>query len=149
MTRVGGRRPLSRTIFLSSFVGVLFLAASFYYFSYKFTSFKKIDFNEVVVYTADDRDFVPKDDYYSLIIYSASQGNIDTILKKVNKKYNILLLDIDRTQNKNIPDTLLLRAGINKILLIIRRFGIEKVPALVFLKKEKNVYKQDGPIYYF
>jgi len=144
------RRPLSSTIFLSAFVGVLFLTASFYYFSYKFMSFKHIDFAEHHFYLKDGSLFVPKDEYYGLLIVASTQGNLESILNKATSGYNTLLIDADKNELGAEDNVTILRGGINKIVTLVRVFNIEKIPAFIVLKRdEKGLYKQQGRVRYF
>lgn len=144
------RRPLSSTIFISAFVGVLFLSASFYYFSYKFTSFKHIDFSKHHFYTASGEVFEPKDEYYALLIVASTQGNLESILNKATSSYNTLLIDADKNELGIDGNVTILRGGINKIVTLVRVFNIEKIPAFLVLKRdEKGLYKQQGKIRYF
>lgn len=144
------RRPLSFTIFLSAFVGILFLTASFYYFSYKFTSFKYIDFAKESFYLKDGSLFDPRDEYYGLLIVASTQGNLESILNKATSSYNTLLIDADRNELITEGNVTVIRGGINKIVTLVRVFNIEKIPAFILLKRdEKGVYRQQGRVRYF
>jgi len=142
------RRPLSRTIFLSVFLGVLFLSSSFYYFSYRFTVQKSIDFSKIVFYLNSGAEFVPSEEYYTLVVVATSQKNIESILNKVNKSYNILLFDADKDDIKEFKNGTVLRGGINKFLALTKALDIERVPAVVVLKKEGDIYKKEGLTHY-
>ena len=65
---LGKRKISSFTYVFASFFGAFMIAGSFAYFNYKFSEYKFINFNKIVLYSKSDI-FEAKDDYYIMIIY--------------------------------------------------------------------------------
>lgn len=121
------------------------VAAFFFYYNYKFSTFKFIDFNKITLYTKTDI-FEPKENEYYLLIFSSKMSDLNTLLKKIPKDAPIIALDIFQ-QRKNYRGVIYTTAGINTIIKIIQYLNIYEVPVVLKIKKyNKLVYKQDSPI---
>ncbi|MFP4486976.1 MAG: hypothetical protein ACLFOC_08430 [Campylobacterales bacterium] len=145
----GERRPLSRTIAITSFGAAFFVATFFYYFSYRYSELRTIDFAQSEFYTLEHKKFDPSWEYFAIVIFSSKQKNLKSILKKVNKEYNVVLVDIDREFSETNEPYTVLNIGINSVLKLIWAFNIKEVPALIVLKKDDTNYKQYGRTNYF
>lgn len=121
------------------------VAAFFFYYKYKFSEYKFINFNNVVLYTKSDI-FVPKAKEYYLLIFSSRMSNLKDLLKKIPKDAPIIAVDIyqKRLHYKGVIYT---TAGINTIIKIIQYLNIYQVPVVVKIKRyNKLLYKQDSPL---
>jgi len=121
------------------------VAAFFFYFKYKFSEYKFIDFNKIILYTKSDI-FVPKKNEYTLIIFSSRMNNLEDLIKKIHSPYPILAVDIFQ-KRKIYPHIIYTTAGINTIIKLIQYLNIYEVPVVVNIKKyHKLLYKQDSPL---
>ena len=121
------------------------VAAFFFYYNYKFSTYKFIDFNKIILYEKSDI-FEPKSDEYYLLIFSSRMSDLDNLIKKIPKDAPILAVDIyhKRKKYKNIIYT---TAGINTIIKMIQYLNIYEVPVVVKIKRyNKKLYKQDSPL---
>ena len=121
------------------------VAAFFFYFKYKFSEYKFIDFNKIILYTQNDI-FTPKKDEYYLILFSSKMSDLNQLIKKIPKDHPILAVDFfqKRKKYKNIIYT---TAGINTIIKLIQYLNIYEVPVVLKIKRyHKNLFKQDSPI---
>jgi len=121
------------------------VAAFFFYYNYKFSTYKFIDFNKITLYEKSDI-FEPKSDEYYLLIFSSRMSDLDELIKKIPKDAPILAVDIyqKRKKYKNIIYT---TAGINTIIKMIQYLNIYEVPVVVKIKRyNKKLYKQDSPL---
>jgi len=129
----------------SSFFGALMVAAFFFYYNYKFQTYKFLDFSKITLYTKNDI-FIPKKNEYTLIIFSSKKDNLEDLVKKIKTSYPILAIDIYQTR-KDYKNIIYTTAGINTIIKIIQHLNIYEVPAVLNIKKfNKNLYKQDSKI---
>ncbi|GAX87138.1 conserved hypothetical protein [Lebetimonas natsushimae] len=129
----------------SSFFGALLVAAFFFYFKYKFSEYRFIDFNKIVLYTKNDI-FIPKKNEYTLIIFSSRMNNLENLIKHVKTAYPILAVDIFQ-KRKIYPNIIYTTAGINTIIKLIQYLNIYEVPVVVNIKRyHKLLYKQDSPL---
>ena len=121
------------------------VAAFFFYYNYKFSTYKFIDFNKIILYEKSDI-FEPKSDEYYLLIFSSKMSDLDNLIKKIPKDAPILAVDIyqKRKKYKNIIYT---TAGINTIIKMIQYLNIYEVPVVVKIKRyNKKLYKQDSSL---
>jgi hypothetical protein len=121
------------------------VAGFFFYYKYKFSTYKFVDFSKLTLYTKNDI-FIPKKDEYYFLIFSSRLSNIDDLLKQVKNDAPILALDIyqKRLKKKNVIYT---TAGINTIIKIIQYLNIYEVPVVLKIKRyNKTLYKQDSPL---
>jgi len=121
------------------------VAAFFFYYNYKFSTYKFIDFNKITLYEKSDI-FEPKSDEYYLLIFSSKMSDLDNLIKKIPKDAPILAVDIyqKRKQYKNV---IYATAGINTIIKMIQYLNIYEVPVVVKIKRyNKKLYKQDSPL---
>ena len=121
------------------------VAAFFFYYNYKFQTYKFLDFSKITLYTKNDI-FIPKKNEYTLIIFSSKKDNLEDLVKKIKTSYPILAIDIYQTR-KDYKNIIYTTAGINTIIKIIQHLNIYEVPAVLNIKKfNKNLYKQDSKI---
>ena len=121
------------------------VAAFFFYFKYKFSEYKFVDFNKITLYTKTDI-FTPKEDEYYLLLFSSKMSELDNLIKQIPKDYPILAVDIFQ-KRKNYKNIIYTTAGINTIIKLIQYLNIYEVPVVVKIKRyHKNLFKQDGPL---
>jgi len=121
------------------------VAAFFFYYNYKFSEYKFVDFDKLTFYTKNDI-FVPKEKEYYLILFSSRMSNLNELIKKLPKDYPILAVDIYQ-KRENLPGVIYTTAGINTIIKLIQYLNIYEVPIAVKIKKyHKHLYKQDSPL---
>ena len=121
------------------------IAAFFFYFKYKFSEYKFIDFNKIVLYTKSDI-FEPKKKEYYLLIFSSRMSDLKTLIKKIPKNYPLITIDIYQ-KRINYPGIIYTSAGINTIIKLIQYLNIYEVPVVVKIKRyHKSLYKQDSPL---
>jgi len=121
------------------------VAAFFFYYNYKFKEYKFLDFDKLVLYEKH-KIFEPKEQEYTLIIFSSRMNDIEKLRKKINTKYPILAVDIYQ-QRKDYKNIIYTTAGINTIIKIIQFLNIYEVPVALNIKRyHKKLYKQDSPL---
>jgi hypothetical protein len=121
------------------------VAAFFFYYNYKFNTYKFVDFNKIILYTKTDI-FEPKSDEYYLLIFSSRMSDLNKLIKQIPKDYPILAVDIYQ-QRKNFKNVIYTTAGINTIIKLIQYLNIYEVPVVVKIKRyHKKLYKQDSPL---
>ena len=121
------------------------VAAFFFYYKYKFSEYKFVDFNKITLYTKNDI-FTPKKNEYYLLIFSSRMSNLKNLIKKIPKNYPILAVDIYQ-KRINYPGIIYTTAGINSIIKLIQYLNIYEVPVVVKIKRyHKNLFKQDSPL---
>ena len=121
------------------------VAAFFFYYNYKFSEYKFVDFDKLTFYTKNDI-FVPKEKEYYLVLFSSRMSNLNELIKKIPKDHPILAIDIYQ-KRKNFPNAIYTTAGINTIIKLIQYLNIYEVPVVVKIKRyHKLLYKQDSPI---
>jgi len=121
------------------------VAAFFFYYNYKFSTYKFIDFNKIVLYEKSDI-FEPKKDSYYLLLFSSKMSDLDKLAKKLPKDAPVLAVDIYQ-QRKNYKNIIYTTAGINTIIKLIQNLNIYEVPVVVKIKRyNKKLYKQDSPL---
>jgi len=121
------------------------VAAFFFYYNYKFKEYKFIDFNKIVLYEKH-KIFEPKEQEYTVIIFSSRMNDINELTKKIKTKYPILAIDIYQ-QRKDYKNIIYTTAGINTIIKIIQFLNIYQLPVTLNIKRyNKKLYKQDSPL---
>jgi len=121
------------------------VAAFFFYFKYKFSEYKFVDFSKITLYTKTDI-FEPKSDTYYLLIFSSKMSDLKNLIKKIPKDSPILTVDIFQNRKK-IKGVIYTTAGINTIIKLIQYLNIYEVPVVVKIKRyHKKLYKQDSPL---
>jgi len=128
----------------SSFGGALLVAATFFYYNYKFSQFKFIDFSQTILYTQNDI-FTPKKDNYYMLIFSSKMNNVNKLISQIPKNYPIIAIDMYQKSFDNKKGVIFLRAGTNTIIDIIQKFNIYKIPVYFAIKRyNKKLFKQDS-----
>ena len=121
------------------------VAAFFFYYNYKFSEYKFVDFDKLTFYTKNDI-FVPQKKEYYLIVFSSRMSDLNNLINKLPKDYPIIAVDIFQ-KRKNLPNVIYTTAGINTIIKLIQYLNIYEVPVVVKIKKyHKHLYKQDSPL---
>lgn len=121
------------------------VAAFFFYYNYKFQTYKFLDFSKITLYTKNDI-FTPTKDKYTLIVFSSKKDNLEDLIKKIKTSYPILAIDIYQAR-KDYKNVIYTTAGINTIIKIIQHLNIYEVPVVLNIKKfNKTLYKQDSKI---
>jgi len=121
------------------------VAAFFFYYNYKFSSYKFIDFNKITLYEKSDI-FEPKDDEYYLLLFSSRMSDLEKLKQKIPNDAKILAIDIFQ-QRKQYNNIIYTTAGINTIIKIIQNLNIYEVPVVVKIKKyNKKLYKQNSAL---
>jgi len=145
MLLTGSRRGF-KSYLLSSFFGAVMIAATYAYYHYKYSKFHFIDFKKEIFYQKKDI-FTPKEQNYTVIIYSSKKDDILKIAQKIKTNKKILAIDIDRSRLKAKNDIIFITTNINTLLPLINRFIIYRVPVVFDIKKiTKQKYKQDSKI---
>ena len=130
----------------SSFFGALMVASFFFYYKYKFSTYKFIDFSRIILYERKEI-FIPKKEKYTLILFSSKRDNLVDVIKKIKTPYPILAIDIFQKRFDSNSTLTYTTAGINTIIKIIQYLNIYSVPVAVDIKRyQKSVYKQDSPM---
>ena len=127
----------------SSFGGALLVATAFFYYNYKFSQFKFLDFSQTILYSKNNI-FTPKKDSYYMLIFSSKMGDVDKLISQIPKNYPIIAIDMygNKIDSKK---AIFLRAGTNTIIEIIQKFNIYKVPVYFKIKRyHKSLFKQDS-----
>lgn len=142
-----GRKAFSLNYLFASFFGALMIASAFAYFNYKFAEYKFIDFKKMVFYKKADI-FSPKNETYTVVVYSSNRDDLKKVLPKLKTDSPILAIDLyQRNRSGEEGDIVYVSAGINTLLSFVQRFNIYEVPSLFRLKKNgAYLYKQDSPI---
>jgi len=121
------------------------VAAFFFYYNYKFQTYRFLDFNKITLYTKNDI-FIPTKDEYTLIIFSSKKDNLEDLIKKIKTSHPILAIDIYQAR-KDYKSVIYTTTGINAIIKIIQHLNIYEVPIMLNIKKfNKKLYKQDSKI---
>lgn len=121
------------------------VATFFFYYNYKFSEYKFINFEKIILYTKTDI-FIPKEDKYTLILFSSKRDDLSKLIKKIKSPYPILAIDIFQTR-KEYKNAIYTTAGINTIIKIIQYLNIYEIPVALNIKRyNKLLYKQDSPL---
>lgn len=141
-----GGRLLPLTYVFGSFFGAAMIAAAFAYNHYRFSQFKFIDFNELVLFKKADI-FAPTQDRYTLLFFSSNQEKIDQILPEIKSDFPILAIDLSQKRQVSQSGVDILSSDINTILKMLFMLNISELPSSVdILRYEKNIFKQDSKI---
>jgi len=144
MNKKKGRKIFSLNYLFASFFGALMIAGAFAYYNYKFSQFKFFNFKENILYTKKDI-FKPREEKYTILIYSSNMNDKEKLLQKIKTKNKILAIDLYQRRFKEENSTIYLTAGMNTLLKIIQKFNIYEVPITFEIKKFNNVlYKQNS-----
>jgi hypothetical protein len=128
----------------SSFGGALLVAAAFFYYNYKFSQFKFLDFKTTILYEKNDI-FTPKQDNYYMLIFSSKMNDVNKLLSKIPKNHPIIAIDMYQKSFDNKKGVIFVRAGTNTIIDIIQKFNIYKIPVYFAIKRyNKTLFKQDS-----
>jgi hypothetical protein len=128
----------------SSFGGALLVASAFFYYNYKFSQFKFLDFKHTILYEKNNI-FNPKQDNYYMLIFSSKMDNVDKLLSQIPKNYPIIAIDMYQRSFNNKKGVIFVRAGTNTIIDIIQKFNIYKIPVYFAIKRyNKTLFKQDS-----
>jgi hypothetical protein len=139
------RSPI--TLILSSFFGAAMIAGAFAYYNYKFSEYKFFDFKEHIFYQKSDI-FEPKEEVYTVVIYSSNMQDLKDLLKDVKKDNPILAIDLYQKRFKEEDSIIPVSSGMNTLLKFVQRFNIYDVPSVFVIKRVKgSLYKQDTKIY--
>ncbi len=123
------------------------IAGAFAYYNYKFSEYKFFDFKEHIFYTKSDI-FEPKEEVYTVVIYSSNMQKLQDILKKIKKEHPIIAVDLYQKRFKQEDSIIPISSGMNTLLKFIQRFNIYEVPSVFVIKRVKGkLYKQDTKIY--
>jgi hypothetical protein len=121
------------------------IAAFFFYYNFKFSEYKFVDFNKIVLYTRSDI-FEPKSNEYYLLVFSSRMSDLKKLLKQIPHDHPILAVDIYQKRLK-IPGVIYTTAGINTIIKLIQYLNIYEVPVVVKIKRyHEKIYKQNSPL---
>lgn len=141
-----GRRIFSLNYLFASFFGAALIAGAFAYSNYRFSEYKFIDFSQLVFYTKKDI-FIPKNDIYTVVIYSSNMQKFGTIQKKITKDFPILAIDMFQQKRGKEANVLFIASGMNTLLKVIQTFNIYELPSTFTIKRfNKTQYKQDSAI---
>lgn len=141
-----GRGVFSLNYLFASFFGAALIASAFAYSNYRFSEYKFINFNEWIFYTKGDV-FIPKNDTYTVVVYSSNMHDFETLRQKIKKDSNILAIDMFQQKRGYEKGVLFISAGMNTILKVIQRFNIYELPSAFVIKRFNNTqYKQDSLI---
>jgi len=139
-----GRKIFSLNYLFASFFGALMIAGAFAYYNYKFSQFKFFNFKDNIFYQKKDI-FVPKEQKYTVVIYSSNMTKPDKLLKKIKTKNKILAIDLYQKRFSENNKTIFITSGINTMLKMIQQYNIYSVPVVFDIKKFNNkLYKQDS-----
>ncbi len=128
----------------ASFFGAALIAGAFAYSNYRFSEYKFINFNEWIFYTKNDV-FIPKNDTYTIVLYSSNMQKFETIRSKIKSDSEILAIDMFQQKRGYEDDVLFLFAGMNTLLKVVQRFNIYDLPCTFKIEKFNNVqYKQSS-----
>ncbi len=149
MKRKRGRKLFSLNYLFASFFGALMIAGAFAYYNYKFSQFKFFNFQDNIFYQKKDI-FIPKEDRYTVLIYSSNMSDPKKLIKKIKTDKKILAIDLYQQRFKEENSTIFITSGINTLLKLIQQFNIYQVPVVFDIKRfNKKLYKQDSKILTF
>ena len=140
------RKLSSFTYILASFFGAAMIALAFAYYNYTFSKYKFFDFNQEVFYEKRDI-FKPKEEFYTVIVYSSNMQNFKEIAKKIKTTNPIIAIDLYQKRFNKEDSIIPLTAGMNTLLKFVQKFNIYSVPSFFDIKRVKGSrYKQDSSI---
>jgi len=128
----------------SSFGGALLVASAFFYYNYKFSQFKFINFDNTILYERSDI-FKPTKNHYYMLIFSSKMNNVNKLISQIPKNYPIIAIDMYQKEFNNTKRVIFVRAGTNTVIDIIQKFNIYKIPVYCEIKRyHKNLFKQNS-----
>lgn len=140
------RGIFSLNYLFASFFGAFVVAIAFAYNNYRFSQLKFIDFTNLVFY-AENKQFVPKDDDYALLLYNSRDSNLTKLAFKIDVDYQTLAIDISQKIQNNSEKVLSLSTNTENLLTLFRIFNIKKMPVVLLItKNKKQIYKQNSKI---
>ncbi len=138
--------PFSLSYLFASFFGAAMVASAFAYYNYEFSKYKFFDFKEIIFYQQSEL-FEPKDEKYTILVYSSKMHNSEDLIKKIKKDNKILAIDLYQKRFKEEDSTIHITSGMNTLLGFIQKFNIYEVPSVFEIVKFKNLkYKQNTQI---
>jgi uncharacterized membrane-anchored protein YitT (DUF2179 family) len=136
----------SLTYLFASFFGAAMVASAFAYYNYEFSKYKFFDFNKIVFYQKSQL-FTPKDEKYTILVYSSNMQDAKDITKKLKHDNKILAIDLYQKRFKEEDSIIYITSGTNSLLKFIQKFNIYDVPCAFEIVKQKNLkYKQNTRI---
>jgi hypothetical protein len=139
-------KGFSLTYVFASFFGALMVAGAFAYYNYKFSEYKFFDFSQHTFYTQKDI-FVPKEERYTVLVYSSNMQKREDIVTKLKKENPILAIDLYQKRFKGEDSIIPITSGMNTLLRFIQRFNIYEIPCAFEIKRFKGTrYKQNSHI---
>ncbi len=146
MSRKKRGSPFSLTYLFASFFGAAMVAGSFAYYNYTFSKYKFFDFSEITFYQQSEL-FTPKNEKYTVLVYSSKMQKSEDILKQIKKDNTILAIDLYQKRFKEENSTIHITSGLNTLLKFIQKFNIYEVPSVFEIVKVKELrYKQNTMI---
>jgi len=138
--------PFSLSYMFASFFGAAMVASSFAYYNYEFSKYKFFDFKEITFYQKSDF-FEPKDEKYTILVYSSKAQKSKDLIKKIKKDNKILAIDLYQNRFKEEDSIIHITSGTNTLLKFIQKFNIYEVPSVFEIVKYKDLkYKQNTRI---
>jgi hypothetical protein len=133
-------------LIFASFFGAAMVASAFAYYNYEFSKYKFFDFNKIVFYQKSQL-FTPKDEKYTILVYSSNMQDAKDITKKLKHDNKILAIDLYQKRFKEEDSIIYITSGTNSLLKFIQKFNIYDVPCAFEIVKQKNLkYKQNTRI---
>jgi hypothetical protein len=130
----------------ASFFGAAMIAGAYAYFHFKFTEYKFFDFNELIFYEKKSI-FTPKDDYYTVVVYSSNMSNSEKFIKEIDSETKIIAIDLYQKRKEKTEKVVYVTSGINTLLQFVQRFNIYNAPSVFIIKKHNGkLYKQNSAI---
>ncbi len=134
------------SLVFASFFGAAMIAAAFAYSNWRYSEYKFIDFSKLLFYTKKDI-FTPKQDVYTVVVYSSKMQKFDTILEKISKDNTILAIDMFQGKRGKDGNVIYVSSGMNTILKVVQQFNIYDLPSAFRIKRfQKENFKQDSLI---
>lgn len=144
MSSARGRRQFS--LIFASFFGAAMIAGAFAYSNWRFSEYRFIDFSKLIFYTKKDI-FTPKQDIYTVVIYSSKMQKFDTILDKISKENPIIAIDMFQEKRGQKDSVIYVTSGMNTILKVIQSFNVYELPTAFRIKRFKGSnFKQDSMV---
>jgi hypothetical protein len=137
---------ISLTYLFASFFGAAMVASAFAYYNYEFSKYKFFDFQETIFYQKSEL-FTPKDEKYTILVYSSNMQKVEDIAKNIKDDNKILAIDLYQKRFKEEDSIIYITSGMNTLLKFIQKFNIYEVPCVFEIVKQKKLkYKQNTRI---
>ncbi|HIP59170.1 MAG TPA: hypothetical protein EYH01_01925 [Campylobacterales bacterium] len=131
---------------LASFFGAAMVAGAFAYYNYEFSKYKFFDFSQTTFYQKSEL-FTPKDEKYTILVYSSNMQKVEDIVTKIKDDNKILAIDLYQKRFKEEESIIYITSGMNTLLKFIQKFNIYDVPCVFEIVKQKKLkYKQNTRI---